>query len=428
MKRTARELLLHGGVFLGILAILWLALTAAAAIPNEALRENFLESARSFEGSVPYPFHGERLATVGDDYADVILLGVAWNMGEGSPLRSALDTKYYKGGAEGLNAGLYYTVADGAAPDTDYTRYWHGSAAVVRLLHLFTGVQTLRILGLVAVLMALALTAWALIRRGHWDLALLLTLSLAAVELWNIRYSMEYQPAILLALLLCPLYLWGEGRSDRMLTCLSVAGGTAVAFFDFLTTETLTILLPLLLVAAVRRREAREPALREELWLFARCGVGWVAAYGAAFLVKWTAASLVTGKNAFAAALTSVFERVGTGEASATEGFMPAVTANLTVLFGGTARVQPLRVLIGLAMVLAVLGSVWYLARPSRRELARILPLLLLGAVVPLRYLVLNNHSYLHQFFTYRALAAPIFALLASLRLSIAGRQTKKRR
>jgi len=38
--------------------------------------------------------------------------------------------------------------------------------------------------------------------------------------------------------------------------------------------------------------------------------------------------------------------------------------------------------------------------------------------VVFLRYLVLNNHSYLHEFFTYRALAAPILALLLVLRLN----------
>ena len=58
--------------------------------------------------------------------------------------------------------------------------------------------------------------------------------------------------------------------------------------------------------------------------------------------------------------------------------------------------------------------------------------ILLLGALVPLRYLVLNNHSYMHVFFTYRAMASAILAMLAALWLQIrpdrAGKERKKRR
>ena len=52
--------------------------------------------------------------------------------------------------------------------------------------------------------------------------------------------------------------------------------------------------------------------------------------------------------------------------------------------------------------------------------------LLLLGAMVFVRYLVLNNHSYLHKFFTYRTLAAPILAELLALRLNIQLPQRKR--
>lgn len=41
------------------------------------------------------------------------------------------------------------------------------------------------------------------------------------------------------------------------MTVLSVIGGAAAAFFDFLTAETLSILLPLLLVVIIRYSDDR---------------------------------------------------------------------------------------------------------------------------------------------------------------------------
>ena len=54
--------------------------------------------------------------------------------------------------------------------------------------------------------------------------------------------------------------------------------------------------------------------------------------------------------------------------------------------------------------------------------------LIVLGAVVLIRCLTLNNHSYLHCFFTYRALVTPIFALLAVMWLNIELPHKKGRR
>ena len=41
--------------------------------------------------------------------------------------------------------------------------------------------------------------------------------------------------------------------------------------------------------------------------------------------------------------------------------------------------------------------------------------LFLMSSVVLLRYMLLNYHSYVHAFFTYRALLSPIFAVFAAV-------------
>jgi len=413
-------------IFGGTVALLWLMLVLAAAVPNDMIRDNMLRSAVSYKDKPAYTFEdGGRLYKAGDNYADVILLNVSWNMGNGSPFQASLDTGYYDGGDMGESVGFYQAVSDRTVqPNTDYTRYWHGSAVFVRLLHLVTDVDGIKRIGAGAVLALALATMWMLVRCGHCGLSCALVLSMVSVQLWNIRLSMEYQPCFVICFLLCPCYLWAERRDDRLLLHLSVVGGACTAFFDFLTTETVTLLLPLLLVAAVRAEEGRLDRFGKMIRLYAKCGLCWVASYGGAFVVKWTAASLATGENKYAAAFSSVGERIGgslmgVGPSNPVARIPAAVAANLTVMFGGRGCVEPMRVFFGLTASIMVLGSVWYLFHKRKADTDAVKLLSVTGLVVFVRFMALNNHSYLHEFFTYRALLCPVFAAFACLALTV---------
>lgn len=420
-----KRMTLYLTVFAGALVLLWLLLVLAAMIPNEALRRNMEQSALSYREKEGFSFEdGGKWNAVSDNYADAILLNVSWNIGKGNPFVSSLDTKYYDGEALGESVGLYLAVTDvNTVPNTDYTRYWHGTSVFVRLLHLVTDVNGIKRFGLTAVFLLLLLTVVCLAKRRHYALVAALLLSVASVQIWNIRLSMEYQPAFIICFLLCPLYLWLERKADFWLVCLSVAGGVLVAFFDFLTTETVTLLLPLILVTAVRASEKRLGEFRDAVCMLAGCITAWGAAYVGTFLVKWTAASAVTGENKFLPAVSSAGERIGgslQGEGSdhILWRIPEAVAANLSALFGGESRIEVMRIFASLALSVLVLGSVFYLFRKKSGGAAAAL-LALLGGIVIVRYAVLNNHSYLHSFFTYRALVSPIMALLAGMSLSM---------
>ena len=423
VKRYAASVIRYLLIFTATLLFLWLLLVLTAFIPNDALRENYEASVYTYADKDAFETtDGDRLSSVADHYADAIWLNVAWQMGKGSPLTASIRTAYYDGEALGVNAGLYATVVEDVAPNTDYTRYWHGTAIPLRLLHLVTDIEGIKLIGAIVCLVLLLLTLAMLSRRGHWDIALLLILSLSAVHIWNIRLSVEYQPAFILALALAPLYLHFERKGDRHLTALSVVGGVTVAFFDFLTTETVTLLLPLALVLTVRAKEARLGSAKETTWMLVRCGLGWGLCYALTFAVKWTAASLVTGSNAWSVAITSVTERLGHKAelyGDRPTSVLSSLGANLSMLFGSKMRVDASRTVLGLALALTVLLSVWYLLRADKKQPVAAGFLLGLGALVLLRYLVLSNHSYLHCFFTYRALVTPIFALLAAAWLNI---------
>ena len=85
------------------------------------------------------------------------------------------------------------------------------------------------------------------------------------------------------------------------------------------------------------------------------------------------------------------------------------------------------KTLLALAVTALIFVSVWYLLRAGTGHRDAALLILALGMLVPLRYIVMNNHSFLHSFFTYRALASTILAAMAALWLNIGiGRKPQK--
>ncbi|MBE7030478.1 MAG: hypothetical protein E7409_03500 [Ruminococcaceae bacterium] len=433
MDKRIGIILRHTGLFLGLLAMLYLLTCLACAIPNGAIRANMTESALAYKQAEAFSFeNGEKLRNIADNYADSILLNITYQAGNGNPFVSALDTKYYSGGEYGLNAGLYLAVTGDVPADTDYTRYWHGGVLLLRPLHLMMNIATIKIAGMVAIVALALVVLIVLVKRKNRKTALAFLIALLCVQIWNVRLSLEYQSAFFLGFAMCLAFLYAEQKHPAALTYLSVVGGLLTVFFDFLTCETVAILLPLVLVVSCRAEENRTRTSGEEFRHLAACIVCFLLAYLAAFPLKWLLASMVTGENKFIPALFSAGERMGSvsdGQKTGNiiESMYLAVMANLSALFGSTQRVEPGRVIAGLLICAVVFGTVLYLFDKKRDARSALLPLLTLGGVVLVRYMVLPNHSYLHGFFTYRALITPITAILVSVLLHIDLPQKRKR-
>lgn len=422
MKRIT-AVLRRFAVFAIVLSVLWGLLTAAAAIPNEKIYENTLSSALYFKDKGPYNIE-PAFMLIQDNFADVILMNVVWNMGEGDPFVSALNTAYYDGNDGEVDYGEnwgFYCAVNGTPPNTDYSRYWHGTGAVIRPLLLFTDMQGIKLIGTITAFVLLAINLGLLLKKRQFFAAGALTAAFLSVHIWNVCLSLEYQPAIIITLLILPFFIIFE-KNDGALSVLSVISGVMIAFFDFLTCETLTIIIPLIIVFIMRKQEKRLPTLKNNLLLSIKCAVAWGLSYMGAYLVKWSAASLVTGENKFAAAISSVEERIGGGaeELSPLEQFFLAPLANISTLFYGGERVDPRALIGGIALCAVIFGAVFYLFRsPEKYDGGFAVLMLILGMVPILRYFVLNNHSYLHEFFTYRALASTVLAFFAVLWYSI---------
>lgn len=409
----SKKILIHLGTFAAAIALLWGALILTSLIPNESIKDNMLKSAESYIDPDPFSFeNGKKYNAVSDNYADVILQNILWNINSDDPFVSSLDTKYFDGDEFGVNWGYYATI-NGYQPNTDYSRYWHGSVVFIRPLMLFTDVKGVKLIGFSAAVLLALTVCGLLLRKKQYFAAAAFALSLIFVQFWNIRYSLEYLPMMNIALIACICFVCLEKKGDSALTVLSVIFGAMTAFFDFLTVETLSILLPLLIIFIIREQENRLGQLRDSLLLSVKCGCCWAAAYAGTFLVKWTAATAVTGENKFAAALTSAEKRfIGTAEELPFfKQLIFAPLANLSTMFGGEVRVDGEKIIVGLLLTALVFGGIYFIFRRHRVNKPITIICLILGLLPYLRYMVLNNHSYLHEFFTYRAQAASVLAL-----------------
>ena len=430
MKRYG-PYILYGAVFSGLLLLLYLLLVFSAAIPNSAILKQMVKSAVYISNEKPYVFSEDgQFQNITDNLADQMWLNIGWHMGSGSPFLSVLDTQYYDDLERGPHMGLFLSVTRGYEANTDYTRYWHGTAGLIRILHQFTDLHGIKIIGMLCLVLLILRTLHVLIAEGHWDLGLCLLTSLLWVQVWNLRLSVEYLPCFLICFALCPAFLRLERRGDFFLNLLAVISGTLTAFFDFLTTETVTILLPLILVIAIRSRECRLGSPQKVMKMLLSCGICWVLAYLGTFVVKWAAVSLVTGENHFLAAMESVDQRVGgvvrEGDFNRAPGMLMAIAANLTVLFEGTSRIEYRQVLVYLMAIAIMIAVVYRLYRVQQKLRPGTFFILMLGSLVLLRFGFLANHSYLHSFFTYRALVSTILAVLSALAINL--RPVKKGR
>ena len=405
---TLKRLMLAPAVFILVAALLTGCLTLSAMIPRSAIEKHMRQSADFLCAADVYPVLARNVkASRVDRYADSVLLGIAWQLKADDPFRSAMGAGYYSTYTRNVNQDLRAALDIEPEYLTLYMRYWHGSLVIVRPLLILTNL--VGIYCIMAAALAL-LTGSLLIRlalRRAWGPLAGLAIGLAGVSIWYVPWSLEYVWVFLILFVQMHLTLcrhfpktWGSRALFFMVS------GMVTAYLDFLTTETLTLLVPLMLILWRDKAEARTPppALRT----LAGMGAAWLAGYGGMFLLKWGLASAVLGFNALAPSVGRASIHIGTSSRySFGTMLVKALARNLGCLFplewGAAGPI------IAAALVLGAI----YVGYTRRREDfdGRLIACFALMALVPyLRFLALTNHALVHYFFAYRAQLSTIFA------------------
>ncbi len=417
IKSIGKNILIYGALFLGTLILLLACFIISAKITQTMIQKNIQSSAKYFQQvdlfrqldkNVP----GAKI----DNYADCILFNIIYNVDSSKPLYSTISASYYDNPEIHTNESFLKSVYEKKEANTSYARYWHGSMVILRPLLLCFDIVKIRIIGAITLGILLSILSLLLIKKKHTSIMVFLWIGLICIHCWYIPFSIEYTTTFIVMFLTAILCVGKEQIRDEALWKIFFLGGMITCFVDFLTTETVTLLVPVALVLMLRYEEGTLRTFREELIFVVKSGISWASAYILMWAAKWTMASLVLGQNELLQSVQYARVRVSGAIPKSSAGrYLGAVLRNLGCLFPFQFA-KTFAGVVGILIVLTlVLFCVFYLYRSQARNKPFHFLLLLVGVIPYVRYLALSNHSYLHYFFTYRAQLVSVICLSAIL-------------
>ncbi len=308
-----------------------------------------------------------------------------------------------------------------AAMRTDYPRYWHGYAVLLRPMSACLSIINIRYLNmmlLMGLLMGCHVRMRALLGRWHapvFAAGLLMSFFLIA------PFCQQYVTVYLLTLLGCfgLLAYWRRVRSELPLFFLTL--GSLTCFFDFLTFPVLALGYPLVccLLLSLRDGEPKAVLYRRLLGLSAV----WMAAYVLTWLGKALVGSLLTSVDVLGNMLAQVALRISGGVKEGSEPVTvgEAIGINLETFFMGSN--------IAFFALFLIVSAVLAIRRhPTAMEWRQALPVLVVALWPFVWYCVLRNHVRMHFWMTNKQLSVTVFAACAYFAAVAHGRDGPKNR
>ncbi|MCR5728558.1 MAG: hypothetical protein K6G24_13970 [Lachnospiraceae bacterium] len=437
MKNHIKKIFIYFGIFLMSVLLMLGLLVLSACVRTESMQGNFEDSAELLCENNVFTYMEEDVAgSCIDRYADSILLNIAYNFEPDNAMESVMWSSFYSLSDKNENITFSETVKEGKEKNTQYLRYWHGSAGVVRLLHIFLSLGQIYVLFGVVLAVLFIILVFLLIRsRCVWEAAAL-GISMIAVSIWYVPFSLEYTWVFLcmFAFSIAAARLVKSGR-ERHLGIMFMVSGMVTIYFDFLTTETLTFTVPMILVLVLKKhgygsgsvdivsgkaltagqdKQKNSNTLSKNLIYILKNVCLWGIGYAGMWVSKWLIASVVLGENVMPYVTGHIEERLAGSlgnDVSFIEYLWMAVSRNIKSLFPvdhGTWGV------IAFCILILAVAYFCFVYRKKKIEWSYVILMLIIGFIPVVRLLVLRNHSAIHYFFAYRALAGTVFAILVS--------------
>jgi hypothetical protein len=267
----------------------------------------------------------------------------------------------------------------------------------------FMGLPGIRQVLLLVVLGLMLIAIMVLTDKTSWKYGMALATVLLLARPWLVGVSLQFAPMFVIALagIIAVCLLDGRKNNERILPFVFMTIGACTAFFDLLTVPLMGLGLPLAVVMLLDARKAKKQWFRRMVQL----GVFWAVSYSMIYILKWTLASLVLGRNEFGVAMSQLLVRVGAGSEISGVG---ALLRNCTAYFR-----WPFWAVIIYTVTWTVLAVKDGLFRRGKwAEWRKTWPFLVLALMPLVWYLVMANHSYIHYWMTNRLLAVSLFSYL----------------
>lgn len=371
MKNTIKRYLC---TYLIVIASFITGLLLVSAIPQSWIKANAYSGRENAVKGI-YPLfrlaENNNYSTFTDTAADELMMDLSYDLGFS---QSSI-----------INPSAFLEHANS---EIKYGRYWHGYAIYIRFMLLFLNQKEITILLSITTTVCLISLLCALLYKKQYILALSLAFAAYLTYFEIVIKCMEFMFCMIISLVFAFYLCMREDIKYRYLTYFIV--GMLVAYFDFLTFETLALTLPLIV----------DLTIHEEHRTFKGtmlASINWVAGYILTFITKFvllavTHADMSITKTKFAEKIVNGYP------------ILEVISVNLN-----SVR------LFNLTVWLILLSLTIFITYVMGNHCKENYYYLLIGFIPIVRYIVLSGHSGSHFAFTYHALLSSVMCISAIL-------------
>lgn len=409
-------------IYVVSIIIFVLLLTLVSSFSSEKIYNNVKKSSEVLlnEGNrkiIYIPYRNTKMQF--DNYTDALMINTAYSIDCSQPMNSAflarknyipnVTTEIYEDSAGELKSSSKYKyhnevgelddlVKGEKAESFEYARYWHGYLVVLRPLLILFNLSQIRII-LTVLLGVLAIVLLYLIyKKFNLVVASIFFTGLLGAEYFYLGFSLQ-GIFVFLIMIITSIILISRYDKIKNKEILFFTIGILTNFFDFLTVPIVTLLMPLILNFLLMQKYEKSINIKRIFTDIIRLSIIWGIGYGLVWFTKWVLTDLLFDRNMLSIAINQVLYR-----SKSTEQFNMFDTINQNINY--------LYIPFFISLILTFIFINIYVNKykikketlNDEERLTKILPYLIIAIIPFVWYILLQNHSYYHAFFTYRNL------------------------
>ena len=387
----------------------FLLIAAVYKIPVDKMWSNVQESVKTFEREGLYFPVQESINSRLDNFTDSFMVNNVISSGQISDLDDAMENYRVsvKGGTN-IDALSAYIHNDQYSL-WSYGRYWHGYLVLLKPLFLIFNYSQIRSINTFFHIMLMCAVCIGLVKRGKGKFCIPLAVAWYVLCPPAVMLSLQFSSVFNITFAAClVILLFHEHFEKRSYVPFFLIVGAITSFLDLLTYPVLTVLIPLTLILIIRQNNSASflKTTKDIVAYGASWGIGFLAMWAG----KWILATMLTDNNVLLKALDQIKLRTS-NTSSGNETI--AITTGLAKCIE-TLLIPPVQFILLVCLIVSVLILIKNRKHISCRFVS-IYPFVFISIIPIIWLLITNNHSSIHFWFTYRNLAATVFALYSGI-------------
>lgn len=398
-------------IYILLISIFVITMAISYALPNKNIIKNTKESMPKLleEGLYPKVFFDSHKSQL-DNFTDSWMLNIAISADNKHPLKSSLanpykESKDAKDKIEQLNKSLN----EKDLLEGEYSRYWHGYQIVLRPLLLIFNYEQIRYINMFGLMSLFMIVAYLIKKEIGTRYVISFLVSMLMIMFMISPMSLQFSSMFYMTFIsmIVVIIYHKQIKKNNYLIYIFFIIGALTSFVDLLTVPLLTLGFPL--ITYILLQEKNNNLLTNTIETI-KSSIIWAIGYGTTWATKWIIATIVLKKNIIKNALSQILSRTSHEAENIHLHKIDVIKKNTDLIFD---------VFIIKLFIIALIVWLILFIISKRKNIINILPILLISIYPILWYVVLENHSYMHFWFTYRSLGVSIFAVTSFMMYSI---------